>query len=77
MLSNDRRFIQITHDREPKMFQQTRLQNKYVQVNEHLQVNLRERVEVESQNKRCKVFGIIPPYSVSISHGSIHITAHY
>ena len=59
-VSRDRKFTQVAHEGECRVFKQSRLSNKHMLRNTAVNGYFQERVEVEFQKNRCKVFGSIP-----------------
>ena len=64
-VSEDRRYIQIICSRQPKVYKQTRLSNKYLLTNNIVNAIYKDYVEVEVYRDHCKVFDLIPPVQVS------------
>ena len=64
-ISEDRRYIQIIYDGQPKVYKQTQLCNKYLLTNDVVNKIFKDSVEVEVHKDHCKVFDLIPPVQVS------------
>ena len=74
-ISRDRKYIQIVYKEQYKVYKQTCLCNKFVFTNDVINIFLQDRVEVEVQNKRYKVFEFIPLLStrnIDLSDIEIH-----
>ena len=59
-LSCDKKFVQIIHDGNLLLFRQTRLSNRYTRIVSQPSINFSERVEVELQSNRCRIYASIP-----------------
>ena len=66
--------MQVVHKGEIKLFRQSRLSNRFVLTTDAEHVCFQDRVEVEIQNNRCKVFSISPPSSVGAHIRSMQMT---
>ena len=64
-ITRDRRFIQIIYKSDSKFYKQSHLHNKYLLLDGIVHASFHERVEAEVQRNWCKVFDLIPQYSLS------------
>ena len=69
-VSEDRKYVQIICGGQPKVYQQTRLRNKYRLTHDSVNALFTDNVEVEVHKDRCKVFNLIPPIQVGSSTSS-------
>ena len=65
-VSRDKKLIQVIIKGEHKMFKQSRLSNKYVLTDTVTHGCFQDRVEVELQKNRCKVFSSISTYQTDL-----------
>ena len=66
-VSRDKKFIQIINEGEVLIYRQSRLQNRYVKVATQQNIIFCDRIEVEVQKDRCKVFDLIPTDRCNLS----------
>lgn len=77
LISCNRKFIQIIHEGKAIMRQQSRLLNRHTKVETQQNVIFDDRVEVEVQKDRCKVFELIPTQTHSpCSNIGMQTTSH-
>ena len=72
-VSEDRRYIQIICEGQPKVYQQTRLCNKYRLTHDGVHAIFTDNVEVEVHRDRCKVFDLIPLVQVGSPTSSTEV----
>jgi len=72
-VSEDRKYVQIICGGQPKVYQQTRLRNKYRLTHDSVNALFTDNVEVEVHKDRCKVFDLIPPIQVGSSTSSTEV----
>ena len=69
--------MQVVCKGESKIFRKSCLSNKYVLTTDAEHVCFQDRVELEMQNNRCKVFSISTPSSVGAHTRSMQMTRQY